>query len=217
LAFALAAQDTVKNFFGSIMIFIDKPFQIGDWITAGDIDGTVEEVGLRSTRIRTFRNSVVYVPNGNLANATVDNHGLRIFRRFYSQIAINYDTPPDLIELFVEGLKKIVQDHPHTRKDYYEIHLNDMADSSLNIMFYIFFNVPSWSEELKCRHEIILSIIRLTDHIGINFAFPTHTIHVENFPGESSLSPQYESKSTLRPKMENFLRKNKDEFDDQSQ
>ena len=77
LAFALAAQDTLKNFFGSLMIFVDKPFQIGDWITSGDIDGTVEEVGFRATRLRTFRNSVTYVPNGMIADRIVDNHGLR--------------------------------------------------------------------------------------------------------------------------------------------
>lgn len=206
LAFALAAQDTVKNFFGSLMIFIDKPFQIGDWITSGDIDGTVEEVGIRSTRIRTFRNSVVYVPNGNLANATVDNHGLRVYRRFYTQIAINYDTPSDLIELYIKGLIKLVEAHPETRKDYYEIHLNDMADSSLKIMFYIFFKVPSWSDELRCRHEIIISIMKLAKELGINFAFPTQTIHIENLPGKPSLSPQYDDPTISQSKLDNYLK-----------
>ena len=206
LAFALAAQDTVKNFFGSLMIFIDKPFQIGDWITSGDIDGTVEEVGIRSTRIRTFRNSVVYVPNGNLANATVDNHGLRVYRRFYTQIAINYDTPPDLIELYIEGLGKLVDAHSETRKDYYEIHLNDMADSSLKIMFYIFFKVPTWSDELRCRHEIIISIMNLAKELGINFAFPTQTIHIENLPGQLSLSPKYDDPTITQAKLDNFLK-----------
>jgi len=206
LAFALAAQDTVKNFFGSLMIFIDKPFQIGDWITSGDVDGTVEEVGIRSTRIRTFRNSVVYIPNGNLANATVDNHGLRVYRRFNTQIAINYDTPPDLIELYIEGLGKLVEAHPETRKDYYEIHLNDMADSSLKIMFYIFFKVPTWSDELRCRHEIIISIMNLAKELGINFAFPTQTIHVENLPGQPSLSPKYDDPTITQAKLDNFLK-----------
>lgn len=209
LAVALAAQDTIKNVFGSIMIFIDKPFQIGHWITSGDIDGTVEEVGIRSTRIRTFRNSVMYVPNAKLADTMIDNHGLRVYRRFFTQISITYDTPADLIELFVDGLKKIVKDHPKTRKDYYEIHLNDMASSSLNVMFYIFFEVPGWSDELKCRHEILLSIIRLSEEIGINFAFPTQTIHIENLPGQLSNSPTYKAVEELKPKMESFLAGNK--------
>ncbi|MEQ8684443.1 MAG: mechanosensitive ion channel [Imperialibacter sp.] len=192
LAFALAAQDTIKNLFGSLMIFIDKPFQIGDWITSGDIDGSVEEVGFRSTRIRTFRNSLMYVPNGKLADAMIDNHGLRVYRRYYTKLSITYDTPPPLIETFVEGLKEIVKTHPTTRKDYIEISFNEFGPSSLNIMFYMFFEVPTWSEELQGRHEINLEIMKLAEHLGINFAFPTQTLHIENMPGKPSLSPTYE-------------------------
>ena len=205
LAFALAAQDTIKNFFGSLMIFVDKPFQIGDWVTSGDLDGTVEEVGFRSTRVRTFRNSVVYVPNGKLADSTIDNHGLRQYRRFYTQIALTYDTPPHLIETFVEGLRKIVEDHPNTRKDYYHIYFNDMASFSLNIMFYVFFAVPTWPEELKARHEILLEIMKLAEKIGINFAFPTQTLHMENFPGQPSLSPEFVGKEEAKIKLQEYF------------
>lgn len=191
LAFALAAQDTLKNFFGSVMIFLDKPFQVGDWITSGSIDGTVEEVGFRSSRIRTFRNSLIYIPNGKLADNTIDNHGLRKYRRFYTQIAINYDTPPELIEVFTQGLREIVDRHPDTVKNNYHIYLNDMAASSLNVMFYIFFEVPNWGEELRARHEVIIKIIELAQQLGVNFAFPTQTLHIENLPGQPSLSPNY--------------------------
>jgi MscS family membrane protein len=211
LAFALAAQDTLKNFFGSIMIFIDKPFQIGDWITSGDIDGTVEEVGFRATRVRTFRNSVTYVPNGMIADRTVDNHGLRRYRRFFTQIAVTYDTPSDVINVFVEGLREIVQKHPHTWKDNYHVYLNDMANSSLNIMFYIFFEVPTWGEELRCRHEILIEIIRLAESLGVNFAFPTRTLHMETFPEKKGNSPEYEQNtSLLKKRLQSFLRKPKD-------
>ncbi|MDN5200906.1 mechanosensitive ion channel family protein [Fulvivirgaceae bacterium BMA10] len=212
LAFALAAQDTIKNFFGSFMIFVDKPFQIGDWITTSDIDGTVEEVGFRSTRVRTFRNSVVYVPNGNLADSTVDNHGLRVFRRFYTQIAITYDTPAPLIQIFVDGLRKIVENHPDTRKDNYHVYLNNMADSSLNVMFYIFFKVPDWGEELRARHEVIMQIIELADELGVRFAFNTQTLHMEEFPGKPSMTPVYtETSEDMRNKMLAFLDKQKKE------
>ncbi|MTI21371.1 mechanosensitive ion channel family protein [Fulvivirga sp. RKSG066] len=206
IAFALAAQDTIKNFFGSLMIFIDRPFQVGDWITSGDVDGTVEEVGFRSTRIRTFRNSLMYIPNGVITNQTIDNHGLRVYRRFFFNIGVTYGTPPDLIEVFVEGLKEVVKKHPQTRKDYFEIHLNNMADSSLSIMFYIFFKVPSWTEELKARHEILLDIIRLAEEIGVEFAFPTQTLHVETFPEKKGNTPEY-TKNTpeLKKKVEDFL------------
>lgn len=206
LAFALAAQDTIKNFFGSVMIFIDKPFQVGDWITSTDVDGTVEEVGFRSSRIRTFRNSLIYVPNSKLADNTIDNHGLRKYRRFYTQIAITYDTPPEMIELFVKGLRTIVEEHPNTWKDNYHVYFNEMASSSLNIMFYIFFSVPTWGEELKCRHEVLMSIVRLGKELGINFAFPTQTLHVENLPGQKSLSPSYPTESDAEMKLESFFK-----------
>jgi MscS family membrane protein len=193
LALALAAQDTLKNFFGSIMIFIDKPFQIGHFITSGEIEGTVEEVGFRSTRIRTMKNSLQYVPNAKLADSVIDNNGLRQYRRFSTTLTITYDTPPALIELFVEGLREIVERHPDTRKDFYNIYFNDLGSHSLNIMFYIFFTVPTWPEELKAKHEILLDIMKLAQALGIRFAFPTQTLFVEEIPGKPSLTPGYPS------------------------
>lgn len=207
LAFALAAQDTIKNLFGSLMIFLDKPFQVGDWVTSGDIDGTVEEVGFRSTRVRTFRNSLVYVPNAKLADATIDNHGLRQFRRFYTRLGITYDTPPDLIVSFVEGLRKIVEIHPHTRKDVYHIYLNEFGASSLEIMFYVFFKAPDWGKELTYRHELMLEIIHLANHLGVRFAFPTQTLHVETFPDKPSLTPVYSmTADELKKQIQGFYR-----------
>ena len=207
LAFALAAQDTIRNFFGSLMIFLDKPFQIGDWVTEGsDIDGTVEDVGLRSTRIRTFRDSLLYVPNAEIANGRVDNHGARRYRRFSTSINITYDTPTRIIEVFLEGLKRIVEEHPDTRKDYYNIYLNDYEASSLKIMFYIFFEVPTWPEELRCREEIMLETNKLAEHLGVRFAFPTQTIHVEQMPGQLSLTPNYkETEAQYKNKLDQYF------------
>ncbi|HKK74060.1 MAG TPA: mechanosensitive ion channel family protein [Saprospiraceae bacterium] len=191
LAIALAAQDTIKNLFGSVTIFFDKPFQIGDWVNFNGVDGTVEEVGFRSTRLRTFANSVVYVPNGKLADMVINNYGLRVYRRYSTKLAIAYDTPPHLIEQFIEGLKELVVHHPDTRKDYYEVHLNEMSASSLDILFYIFFSVKDWSSELKAKHDMLLNILRLAAKIGVRFAYPTSTIHIEEFPGNGKSSPNY--------------------------
>ena len=206
LAIALAAQETLKNFFGSLMIFLDRPFQVGDWISSDGVDGTVEEVGFRSTRIRTFRNSLTSIPNGQLADQTIDNHGLRVYRRFNTHLAITYDTPPRSISTFVEGLKKIVEAHPSTRKDYYEIHLHEMGSSSLNILFYIFFEVPTWTEELTCRHQILLQIIELAEALGVRFAFPTQTLHMETFPGKTSLTPEaLEDMAELKKRLDDYF------------
>lgn len=179
LAIALAAQDTVKNFFGSIMIFLDRPFQIGDWIHFDDVDGTVEEVGVRSTRIRTFANSVVYVPNGMLADKVVNNMGLRQFRRFKTELGVTYNTAPKKIDLFVKGVQEIIKRHPTTRKDYFEVHLNSFGASSINILLYCFFEAKDWTAELKGRHEIMYAILLLADEIGVSFAFPSQSIYIE--------------------------------------
>ena len=180
LAIALAAQDTVKNFFGSIMIFLDRPFQIGDWINFDDVDGTVEEVGIRSTRIRTFANSVVYVPNGMLADKVVNNMGLRQFRRFKTELGLTYNTSPKKIDLFVKGVREIIKKHPTTRKDYFEVHLNSFGASAINILLYCFFEAKDWTAELKGRHEIMYAILLLADDLGVSFAFPSQSIYIES-------------------------------------
>lgn len=210
LAFALAAQDMIKNFFGSLMIFADKPFQIGDWINFQGVDGMVEEVGFRSTRVRTFANTLVSVPNGRIVDMVVDNFGKRNYRRFFTTIAITYDTPPAVIQTFVDGLRKIIEKHPNTRKDFYEIHLNNLGSHSLDIMFYVFFKVPTWSLELKARHEIIMETISLAKTLGVRFAFPTETIHIEDFPEKTSSTPEYNlEEQHLKSQLAAYVQKSK--------
>ena len=191
LAVALAAQDMIKNFFGSIMIFIDKPFQIGDWIVGNGLDGDVEEVGFRSTKVRTFHNSLVSIPNGQIADMTIDNMGMRKYRRYKTYVGVTYDTPAHVLDGFVEGLRSLVREHPNTWKNEakWHVYVNTFNSSSIDIIVYVFFDVPNWKEELKARHEFNLSIIRLAEHMNVRFAFPTQTVHVEDFPEKKSLTP----------------------------
>jgi MscS family membrane protein len=212
LALALAAQDTVKNFFGSIMIFLDKPFQIGDWIHFNNVDGTVEEVGIRSTRIRTFANSLTYVPNALLADSVVDNMGLRVYRRFKTEIGITYDTKPELIEKFVIGIREIIKMHPTTRKDYFEVHLNSFGASSINILIYMFFQAPSWTDELRGKHEVLYAIIKLADKLGVRFAFPTQTLHIEEMPGAGKTTPSQQQPAVAEDNLNTVLAEIKDYF-----
>ncbi|MFT4536959.1 MAG: MscS family membrane protein [Saprospiraceae bacterium] len=179
LAVALAAQDTLKNLFGSIMIFLDRPFQIGDWVKFNEGEGTVEEVGFRSTRIRSFANSVIYVPNSRLSDSMIDNFGLRIYRRYSTKIGITYDTPPDRIEEFIIGLRLLVTENPNISNENYEIHLNDLGASAFEILFYIFFKVPDWSAELKEKHNLLMEIIKLAHSVDVKFAFPSQSIYIE--------------------------------------
>ena len=213
LAIALAAQDTVKNLFGSFTIFLDRPFQIGDWVNFNGVDGTVEEVGFRSTRVRTFANSLVSVPNGKLSDMVINNYGLRVYRRYSTTITITYGTRPELIEQFVEGLRQIVSIHPDTRKDAFYVHLNGMSSSSLDILFYIFFDVPDWDAELKAKEEILLATLRLAEELGVEFAYPTTSVHVERFPGQKTeeIAP---NKKASDSKLNNFLEDYKKRFEE---
>ncbi len=190
LAFALAAKDTIANFFGSLMIFIDKPFQIGDWVVIEGTEGIVEEVGFRTTRVRTFYNSLVTVPNATITNSMVDNYGLRKFRRYSTTLSLTYDTPPDKIEAFCEGIRAVIAAHPKMRQDYYVVEFKEYGPSSLDILVYCFTTATSYGEEMRVRTELNLDILRLAHELGVSFAFPTQTLHVQSMvrPGESQPS-----------------------------
>jgi MscS family membrane protein len=178
LAFALAAQDTVKNLFGSLTVLLDKPFNVGDWVKIGDLEGTVEEVGFRTTRIRTFYNSLITMPNANLISTAVDNLGARTYRRWKTMLSLTYDTPPEKFEEFCEGIRELVRKHPDTRKDYFHVYANEFGAASLDVLVYVFFRTPGWGEELGARHTLFLDILRLARDLGVEFAFPTQTLHV---------------------------------------
>ncbi len=178
LAFAFAAKDTIENLFGSVAVVLDRPFEVGDWVVIGDVEGTVEELGFRSTRIRTFYNSQVTMPNAALVRATVDNFGRRTYRRWRTMIGVQYDTPPEKLLAFTEGIRELIRRHPYTRKDYYQVWCNEFADSSFNILLYVFHEVPDWSTELRERERLFMDIVRLADKLGVQFAFPTRTLHL---------------------------------------
>lgn len=184
LAIALAAQDTVKNLIGSAMIFFDRPFQIDDWIIGDTFEGKVVEVGFRTTRIQLLDSSIVAVPNGNIANLSVRNLGARSFRLMDAKLGITYGTPPHKIEWFVKGLKELILAHPRTLKEGYRVHLIEMADFSINIMFRALIQTDDYGDELKIKEDLYMGAIRLASLLGVDFAFPTSTIHVDSFPGQ---------------------------------
>lgn len=178
LAFALAAKDVVQNLFGSVTVIMDQTFHTGDWIVVDNIEGSVEEVGLRSTKIRTFYNSLITLPNSIFINAKVDNMGNRRYRRLKCNVSLTYDTPPDKIEAFCEGVRELVRLHPYMRKDYYHVYLNSLGASSLDVLVYVFWETPDWSTELRERHRFLLDVLRLAKAQQVNIAFPTQTLHL---------------------------------------
>ena len=191
LAFALASQDTVKNFIGTVAIFLDKPFQIGDWISSGEVTGTVEEVGFRSTRVRAADSTVFQIPNSKLSEMVINNSGLRLFRRYNTNLGLRYDTPPELIEAFVNGVRQIIKEHPETKSDSYNVEFTGFGDSALLIMMNVYFKSLAWGTEQSSKHRLHMAIIKLAAELGVEFAFPSTTVTIEQFANNGNLLPKY--------------------------
>lgn len=189
LAFALAAKDLLGNFFGSLTVLLDRPFHIGDWVVIGDVEGSVEEVGFRSTRIRTFYNSLITLPNASLTTSTIDNMGARRFRRMKTMLGLTYDTPPEKIDAFCEGVRALVQLHPYMRKDYYQVYFNQYNAASLDILVYVFWETPDWNTELRERHRFLLDVLRLAKQLDVEFAYPTQTLYLKQNEADNSAPP----------------------------
>ena len=149
LAFALAAKDTLSNLFGSLTVLIDKPFRIGDWVNIGGIEGIIEEVGLRSTRIRTFYDSLITVPNGTLTNVHVDNYGQRRSRRLNTKIGVQYDTPPERLEAFCEGIRELIRNHLKLKKMGFMCTLIQWETSLFKFFFMYFLLCPTGKMNLN--------------------------------------------------------------------
>jgi MscS family membrane protein len=188
LALALAAQDTAANLFGSITILLDTPFKVGDWIKVGDTEGTVEEVGFRSTRIRTFYQSLITVPNSTIAKEKIDNMGSRPLRRIRHVLGLSYETSPEQIKSFCEQIKSLIQEHPLSDKNTYSVYLTAYSASSLDVTINFFINAPNGDIELSTQQEFLLNFWNLAQELKINYAFPTQTLYIKNKPVSETLS-----------------------------
>jgi MscS family membrane protein len=167
LAFALAAQDTLKNFFGSIMLIADRTFRVGDLVQIGANSGVVESVGLRTTRIRGLDDALLTIPNSDLVTAHVTNFGGRRYRRFRTEIPVPHGTPPARLIEFRDGVLKLIQNRSAVRPDNYEVAVNDLDKSGIKVLIQVFFDVPNGHAELQARESLILDIIQLADQLGV--------------------------------------------------
>ena len=178
LAVALAAKETLANLFGGISILVDRPFRPGDWITFGDADGVVEEIGLRSTRIRTFAKTLVSVPNSTLANATVENHSLMPKRRIRLTVGVTYQSSPDQMRAAVAAIEAFLRDNPSIDQEFLMVKFTDFGPSSLDIMVYCFSVTTQWVEHLQVRQDVQLAIMDILTGLGMEIAYPTRTVHL---------------------------------------
>jgi MscS family membrane protein len=181
VALAFAAQDTVSNVFGTITIILDSPFKIGDRIKVGDVEGLVEEVGFRSTRIRTFYNSAITIPNSVVAKEKIDNLTERNgVIRFRQVIGLTYDASMAQIQQFIQQLRYQLQHDPTVDQTRISISLNAFGDSSLNVLVMFHFQMQPTEDE-NVRNEGYLALIhQLVKQMNLDFAFPTQTMIVQN-------------------------------------
>ncbi|RKY62810.1 MAG: mechanosensitive ion channel family protein [Candidatus Latescibacterota bacterium] len=181
LAFALAARDMLANFFGSVTIFTDRPFQMGERIKLQNYDGVVEQVGFRSTRIRTLDGHLVTIPNSLVANSTVENIGRRPYIRRVMNVTVTYDTSPEKLTRAVEIIREMLD----ARKEHFppdkpgRVYFSEFNDCSLNIIVYYWFTPPDWWKYLEFTHDFNMELLRRFNEEGIEFAFPTQTLYVK--------------------------------------
>ena len=179
LALALAAQDTVKNLFGSAMIFMDKPFRIGDYVLFGGIEGTVVEVGFRTTRVRTMDSSIISVPNGNIVNDSIENKGIRVYRIYNTVLGLTYDTPAQKIEPFIEALNQMLKQVEQVEFGTQLIYFTEFGPSSLNIVFRVRLHANTFEDELRIKQILNLNIMKIAEDMQVQFAFPSTSVYIE--------------------------------------
>ena len=185
LALALAAQESLANFFGSVSILADRPFKVGDWIQVGDrIDGDVEEIGLRSTKVRTWAKSQMTIPNKVLASEIIENWSRMPKRRVKQYVGVTYSTSPETMEALVADIRQLLREDEGVQQDFILVNFTDFGDSALQILVYYFTSSTKWLEHMDVRQRINLKIMRAVEARGSSIAFPTRTLHIEGNFGQ---------------------------------
>lgn len=184
LALALAAQESLANFFGSVSIVADRPFKVGDWIQVGNrVDGDVEEIGLRSTKVRTWSKSLMTIPNKVLANEIIENWSCMPKRRVKQVIGVTYGTAPDQMEGLVEDIRQLLREDDGVNQDFILVNFTDFGESSLQILVYYFTSTTAWLAHMDIRQRVNLKIMKAVEGRGSSMAFPTRTVHIESGSG----------------------------------
>lgn len=170
LVLALAAKDSVENLFGSITVLMDMPFKIGDWVKVDGMEGTIEEISIRSTKIRTFEDSLILVPNRLFISSPVENMGQRRFRRFKTIFGLGYGTSPELIDQFIGRIRDYLSSVKELNQEKTFVNLRDFAPTALTIDLRTYMVVETFEEEAKIRQDVMMHVIAIADEMGLDFA-----------------------------------------------
>ena len=182
IAVGFAAKDLLANFFGGLMIYMDRPFSVGDWIRSPDrnIEGTVEKIGWRLTLIRTFDKRPLYIPNSMFASISVENPSRMTHRRIYETIGVRYEDSK-LLPIIISDVKDMLTNHPEIDTTQTMIvNFNQFASSSLDFFVYTFTKTTNWIKFHEVKQDVLFKITDIVDKHGAEMAFPTSTIHIEN-------------------------------------
>ena len=180
IAIGFAAKDLLANFFGGLMIYLDRPFAIGDWIRSPDreIEGTVEEIGWRQTRIRTFDKRPLYIPNSIFASIAVENPSRMDNRRIYETIGIRYDDAGKLPAI-LEDVRALLKNSPDIDQNQtLMVNFNSYGASSLDFFIYTMTRTTVWEDYHVIKEKVLLDILAIIDKHGAECAFPTTTVHI---------------------------------------
>jgi MscS family membrane protein len=180
LAFAFGAQKTVENLFGSISLAVDQPFRVGDFVKVEDFVGTVEEIGIRSTRFRTLDRTVISIPNGKLSDQRLETFAARDRMRLAATIGVEYSTTHAQMQEVLDGFERVLREHPKIWPDAVVVKFKEFGASSLDIEIMAWFQVPTWADFQECRQEVLLGFMKVVEDAGTGFAFPTRTVHLFN-------------------------------------
>lgn len=182
LAFALAAQETLANFFGGLTIMMDKPFQIGDWIQTQEVEGTVEDIGFRSTRIRTFAQALVTVPNSSLAKSNITNWSKMGKRKVEFNLTVTYDTTAQQMENLLSRIRNMLKSHPGVHPETMYVNFDSFGESGLNVLVYFFTNSTDRQKFLEVKEDVNLKLMQILDELGIKLAYPSMSVYLEKQP-----------------------------------
>ena len=187
LALALAAKDTAANLFGSIALLLDKSIRIGEWIKIDGVEGVVEDIGMRTTKIRSFKKSLITLPNQVIANSPIENFSRRGIRRIKMTIGLTYDSKSEQIEKVILDIKTMLRNHQGiAQKETMLVNFTTFADSSLNILIYTFTNTSNWEKHLDIKEDVNLKVMKIVEENSLAFAFPSQSLYLETMPKSDS-------------------------------
>ncbi len=189
LAASLAAQDTLKNFFGTLLLIGEHPFKIGDYIIVNKMEGTVESVGFRSTWIRTLDDSLITIPNSIIANVSIDNRGARNSRRYRTFVGVAYETPADRLIALRDGLRAYAEAHPKIRTDKIDVYIHTLNSSTVDLLVNVYFTVSTSAEELAARDELNREILEQAARSGVQVSPPSQTLLLAHAPETNGAIP----------------------------